>query len=435
MRALACAVQGYEWGVRGEASAVARLGAAGGSVPILDVSAPYAELWCGTHASGPSRLRDGEDEGQLLLEYLDADRGVRLGAQVVARFGAESADLPFLFKVLSVAKALSIQAHPDKALASKLHADRPDVYKDANHKPEMALALTRFEALCGFLPAAALATFLGTVPELRAVVGEAAASAFVAACAASGGEADQSAARAQLKAVFSTLMTADAALVKAQLDALVARASAAGPAALPEEKLALRLHAQYPGDVGVFCAFVLNHLELSPGQGIFLAANEPHAYLDGDCVECMATSDNVVRAGLTPKLRDTSVLCDMLTYDQGPPRVLTGEPLDAYIRRYSPPVDEFEVDLVAVPPGASCALATSPGAQIAIVTAGRAAVQTPAPGQAEEIRTGEVHLVHAHERVALVAGPEGATLYVAGVSRRRVFGAAAVEATGNPAVV
>ena len=55
-------------------------------------------------------------------------------------------------QVLSVAKALSIQAHPDKALAERLHAEQPQHYKDDNHKPEMALALTPFEALCSFVP-------------------------------------------------------------------------------------------------------------------------------------------------------------------------------------------------------------------------------------------------------------------------------------------
>lgn len=54
-------------------------------------------------------------------------------------------------QVLSVATALSIQAHPNKKLAEALNAQRPNVYKDANHKPEMAVALSRFEALSGFV--------------------------------------------------------------------------------------------------------------------------------------------------------------------------------------------------------------------------------------------------------------------------------------------
>merc|ERR1712228_6451 len=84
-----------------------------------------------------------------------------------------------------------------------------------------------------------------------------------------------------------------------------------------------RLQGQYPGDVGVLAVFMLNCFLLRPGEGIFLDANLPHAYLSGDCLECMACSDNVVRAGLTPKLRDTAVLCEMLNYEKmSKPKVL-----------------------------------------------------------------------------------------------------------------
>lgn len=81
-----------------------------------------------------------------------------------------------------------------------------------------------------------------------------------------------------------------------------------------KEKLVLKLEKQYPGDVGVISAFFFNYIKLSPGEALYLDANEPHAYISGDCVECMAASDNVVRAGLTPKHRDVQTLCSMLTY-------------------------------------------------------------------------------------------------------------------------
>ena len=76
-------------------------------------------------------------------------------------------------------------------------------------------------------------------------------------------------------------------------------------------------------------------------QALYLAANEPHAYISGECVECMATSDNVVRAGLTPKFKDVSTLCGMLTYIDGPPRFVTPAPLGPNVTRYETPVDEF----------------------------------------------------------------------------------------------
>ena len=78
----------------------------------------------------------------------------------------------------------------------------------------------------------------------------------------------------------------------------------------------MQLEKQYPADIGVISAFFLNYVKLNPGEALYLGANEPHAYLHGECIECMATSDNVVRAGLTPKHLDIQTLCSMLTYKQ-----------------------------------------------------------------------------------------------------------------------
>ena len=144
MLRLNCVAQQYDWGKRGGASAVAQLRSKGEGVPV-DADAPYAEYWFGTHPSGPSRVALPDGSEPPLQDWLLAHPAA-LGA---APYSATSA-LPYLFKVLSVAKALSVQAHPDKALAERLHAARPDLYKDDNHKPEMACALTPFEAMCGF---------------------------------------------------------------------------------------------------------------------------------------------------------------------------------------------------------------------------------------------------------------------------------------------
>lgn len=83
-----------------------------------------------------------------------------------------------------------------------------------------------------------------------------------------------------------------------------------------KELLVLRLEKQYPADIGVISAFFFNYVKLNPGEALYLGADEPHAYVSGECIECMATSDNVVRAGLTPKHRDVQTLCSMLTYKQ-----------------------------------------------------------------------------------------------------------------------
>ena len=313
---------------------------------------------------------DGAPAGSLLEHVQSHPESLGSGATAAG-------DIPFLLKVLSVNIALSIQAHPDLALAGELHAARPDLYKDANHKPEMAVALGTFEALCGFRPVSELRAHAAGVPELAAVLGDAAVNGL---CSADAGVA-------ATKAAFGALMTADDALVKAQLDRLVARLSA-GPDAFnvlsePLRALLLRLAEQYPGDAGIFCALVLNYLVLADGEAIFLPANTPHAYLAGDCVECMASSDNVVRAGLTPKYRDIGTLLRMLDYASSPPDQLVlrgskdaGSADGVVARTFKPPVNEFLLQVVSVAPGvADVAAEAVTGPSILIFTAGAADIK------------------------------------------------------------
>ena len=278
-----------------------------------------------------------------------------------------------------------VQAHPDKALAEKLHAERPDVYKDPNHKPEMAIALTPFEAMCGFRHVDEILGFISTVPELRAILvsGEAAIESLQT--AAQSGEAK--AVSTALQQVFRIYANADKQLVAAQVDALVARVTAAacsssvidvGTEADPSgkmlaESLAVRLANQFPSDIGVFAPFILNFMRLKPGDAIFLAANEPHAYVSGDCFEVMANSNNVVRMGCTPKLRDVPVLTEMLTFSSGLPTVLSGEPSNESVRIYKPTdpaVTEFQVERVEVASGVKCKLTLPSTPAIIIVLKG-----------------------------------------------------------------
>ena len=338
----------------------------------------------------PSRSPGPLADGTPLRDWLAAAPVERLGAVVAERWGG---DLPFLLKVLSVAKALSIQAHPDKQLAQQLFAERPDVYKDSNHKPEMALALSPFEALCGFLSPADLSSQLARVPELATAVGPAAAAAVAAAAAAPAGSEE---ARAALRGAFAALCASPPAEHTPLVTQLERRLAAAGAELAPREELALRLCGEYPGDVGVLASFFLNHITLQPGEAVALAANEPHAYLAGECVECMATSDNVVRAGLTPKLRDVPTLTAMLTYAQGAPAVMRGEEAGGgaagcAVRSYSPPFDEFAVDSLQLAAGATLTLPPLPGPAILLVTQGEgreAAGRRLAPGAAFFVQPG-----------------------------------------------
>jgi mannose-6-phosphate isomerase len=122
-------VMDYAWGIRGMDSRVGRYALECHAIDAIDPDCPYAELWVGTHEKGPATLY--QKDGMALKDAIGGE-------------------LPFLFKILSAGKALSIQAHPDKDGASRLHIQDPINYGDANHKPEMAIALTPFEAMCGF---------------------------------------------------------------------------------------------------------------------------------------------------------------------------------------------------------------------------------------------------------------------------------------------
>lgn len=302
----------------------------------------------GTHVSGPSTVKHSS---LTLKDHLNGQ------------------DLPFLFKVLSVRTALSIQAHPDKQLAAQLHATDPKNYRDPNHKPEMAIALGQFEALCGFRPVGEISGFLAEIPVLREILG-----------------CEQISGREDLKAAFSRLMTLQPEIIASAIAKMPPPPSKDFPLA----DLFWRLNAQYPNDVGIFCVFFLNYVQLCPGQAVFLAANEPHAYLSGSCVECMATSDNVVRAGLTPKHRDVQTLCEMLTYKTfaGGEELLTRpQSVAPGFSLYASPVPEFSVLKVD---SAAGSLPIQVGHSIFLCLAGSAKVSIPAEAQEFLVQKGSI---------------------------------------------
>lgn len=313
---LECPVQNYDWGIIGDQSLAAQIYNKNTGTP-LKPNTPYAELWIGTHPNGPAHVKLSNGQKEELRRVLGKD-------------------LPFLFKILSVRKALSIQAHPDAELAHRLHHEFPSIYKDPNHKPEIAIALTPFEALCGFRPVEEIVTLALKYPEFGCLVSTESLMGLEAA-QNHGTEVKKSA----LKAFFHDLMIAKPDLVKTKTGHLIARLEQ--PNEL--ESLFIRINSEFPNEVGCFCIFVLNYVQMLPGECVFLAANEPHAYLRGECVECMALSDNVVRAGLTPKFRDVDTLCTMLTYNTYKGAEVFTQPsrLSPFSVEYKAPVKEFSV--------------------------------------------------------------------------------------------
>uniref|UniRef100_A0A182VVM2 mannose-6-phosphate isomerase n=1 Tax=Anopheles minimus TaxID=112268 RepID=A0A182VVM2_9DIPT len=325
-------VKSYDWGKLGGQSFVAQLAQANDEQLELKTESPYAELWMGDHVNGPATVKS---DGKGLDEAIRADP--------IGMIGTADGRLPFLLKVLSIRKALSVQVHPDKVEAEKLHRQFPDIYKDPNHKPELAIALTDFQALCGFRPYAEIDGFLQEYPELRELLGESVLAKFQA--------KDVSA----VKFAYERLMHSAPDDVTRCIDGIAKRMVDLEAKSIELNHLFNRLYADFGSDVGVLSIYFLNYLQLKPGQAIYLAANVPHAYIDGDCVECMACSDNVVRAGLTPKFKDVDTLLRLVAYD-----CLAGESMlfqakllqpkeEPYTRTFVPPVADFAVAELRLP--------------------------------------------------------------------------------------
>ncbi|RKP15413.1 mannose-6-phosphate isomerase, partial [Piptocephalis cylindrospora] len=331
----------YAWGKGIDTSLVAYYAKATSALQEDD-DKPYAELWMGTHPSGPAvPLTDtGDLMGPGLTELLEQNPSL-LGKNV------KGPQLPFLLKVLSVSTALSIQAHPDRSLAPRLHTDDPSHYPDANHKPEMTIALTPFRALCGFRPLVEVVDAAKKYSELAQILGPEHLRSLEEASVSQDAEVT----RPALQAAFSRVMRADPAQVADLLEVLIERLAAQSESS-NLDRLLLLLAEQYPGDIGSFAAIFLNDIVLMPGDALFLAANEPHAYIAGDCIECMAASDNVVRAGLTPKFRDVDTLVSMLSYRTESPstHMLRSTPFRdvPHTKLYEAPAPECRVLITSV---------------------------------------------------------------------------------------
>ncbi|KAK7541565.1 mannose-6-phosphate isomerase-like protein [Phyllosticta citricarpa] len=423
---LQCGVNSYDWGKIGSSSAAAKFASA---TPPSDFSIqeekPYAELWMGTHPSLPSR----DVETQRSLLDLVQDNQALMSQEISERYGGK---LPFLFKVLSIRKALSIQAHPNKQLAEQLHAKDPKNYPDDNHKPEMTIAITPFDGLCGFRPLAEIAHFLSTVSSLRKLVGDEAASQFestIKGKETSDKEEEQKANKEALQKVFTSLMTSKPEEIEARTPELLEQAKSEGDAFAGEggpsntgaelSELVQRCNSQFPNDIGLFVLFFLNYVKLDVGEAMFLQADDIHAYLSGDIIECMASSDNVVRAGFTPKFKDVSTLTSMLTYNYAPIEEQKMEPKDypyatlnapAYSSAsssilYDPPIEEFSVVRTALnKTGAKATFDGIAGPSIVLCTEGKGTISVGP--KKEPVEPGYVYFVGATAECVLEAADD-----------------------------
>lgn len=319
---------------------------------------PLAEFWLGAHPLAPSALESAT------LDTVLADRPQLLGEASVAEFGNQ---LPFLMKVLSARHPLSLQAHPNRAQAEEGYAaeQRAGIplgaphrtYKDPWPKPEIMIALEEFHSLTGFRDPARTA-FL-----FRALNAGPDVDRLMAPLSARGGQAG-------LQEVFLEVLAlgeGDRHVVDAVLAASVTLR--AEPGELGElARTALELDDVFPRDPGILAALLMNRVILAPGEALYIPSGRMHAHLRGTGIEVMASSDNVLRGGLTAKHIAVDELVRVVDFSWGDPEVLTGTETSRGIFDYPTHCHEFDVWRIEV--DAPVALPEPVGARIALVTRG-----------------------------------------------------------------
>lgn len=351
-------VQHYAWG--GHSYIPALIG------DHNEANKPCAEYWMGAHPSAPSVMHiNGEPVS--LDQLFKADPAGNLSQAVADRFG----ELPYLFKVLDVNDMLSIQVHPTKEEAEKgfdrenaagipLNAPHRN-YKDRNHKPEVMVALSDFWLLHGFKSKAALEGTLESTAELRVL---------------------QTLYKKEgTRALYQFVMEMDQVDVNILLTSLVKRE-------LRNKQEGL-LTRQQPGwwvaklyegkelntdlDRGIFSIYFFNIVQVNPGEAIFQKAGIPHAYLEGQNIELMANSDNVLRGGLTPKHVDVPELMKHTSFEEVVPEVMKGIPAGQGEKIYPCPVPDFGISKIELSAGSEYE-ATAVTPEMVIVTEGGALV-------------------------------------------------------------
>jgi mannose-6-phosphate isomerase len=352
-------IKDYRWGSR---SALASIR---GEPPS---EGPEAELWMGAHPAGTSRVTTG-DGVRSLGELIAEQPGAALGADVAAEFDGR---LPFLLKILAAAEPLSLQAHPSLEQAKLGFAreeqfgiplDAPHrSYKDASHKPELLCAVTRFHALVGFRP-------IEKTRELLTSLGAPPLAPLLAALAL---KPERRALKTFLNLAITAPMSVRQAIADATLQGCRAGVKHSG---MYSRELAwgARIGELYPGDSGIAVALALNLVVLSPGQAVYLPAGNLHAYLEGTGVELMASSDNVLRGGLTSKHIDVTELLDVLDFSAAPASFAPTKTV-GHERFYSTPAREFALSRVELA-GETARLGPVLGPEIVVVTEGALTVR------------------------------------------------------------
>ena len=351
---------------------------------------PFAEYWMGAHPLAPSELLTMEGPVSLYSAISEMPEKI-LSASVQDRFGC----LPYLFKVMDVKDILSIQVHPSKEEAEK-GFDREEAegipinapyrnYKDRNHKPEMLVTLSEFWLLHGFKQKAEIEKILIDVPEFNIL------SPYYK--------------REGLKALYQFVMEMAQPEVNALLTNLIKRnIRQKNEGELTKEMPGWWVAKLFEGkdeigdiDRAIFSIYFFNIVNLHPGKGLFQGAGMPHAYMEGQCVELMANSDNVLRGGLTQKHIDVPELMKHTIFESIVPHLLKGTPGMTGEKLYPCPVSDFGIAKIDLSPGISYTN-TSTSLEILVVTEGGAVINNSLAlkkGESIAVFAGESYTIEA----------------------------------------
>lgn len=346
---------------------------------------PVAEFWLGAHPLSPSRVG-----GVALDAALEADPA-QLGERSGDEFGSL---LPFLMKVLSARHALSLQAHPSREQAVEGFAEEENrgiardaaerVYRDDWPKPEILVALDEFHTLYGFRsPRITWQLFnqLGVNDDVLKLL---------APLNARGGEA-------ALQEVFLDILAIEGnrlALVHDVLRAARAHEHDPGDAGCLA-RTALEIDATFPADPGIIAAMLMNHVILRPGEAVYVPAGCMHAHLRGTGIEVMASSDNVLRGGLTRKHIAVDELVRVVDFGWTDPEIITGTEVSAGAFDYPTGCPEFDLWRLELTPGVPVAVPRDGFARIALVTEGAASFR--AGGDTLQLDRGQALFLTAHD--------------------------------------
>ncbi|KAI1400952.1 mannose-6-phosphate isomerase [Hypoxylon fuscum] len=388
----------YPWGKKGKQSLAAQLCA---KTPGIDFHINddefYSEMWFGDYPDFPARKLS---TGEVLADVLQRNKEKLLGKKVVEKFDSQ---LPYLPKILSIAKALPLQLHPNKELAAKLHEQDPNSFTDPNHKPEIAVALSKFEVFAGFKPLDKVAPLFKLRPLQQFSPDNPDKWTD---------ESLRNVTRNLLKADLDTVNKVQTELSKLPKDQL-------GDAAYIQDLLP-RLQDQYgPEDAGSLVALLcMNFLVFGPGDAVWIPADGIHAYLAGDIVECMARSNNVLNTGFCPPgdRNNADTFADTLTFkahsreDVYLPSQKSDKSKKGKTVVYKPPMSEFDMLKTDLSAGESEELTASEGPGVLIVTSGEGVMH--ADGKDFQLKEGWIFYVAPSVSVKWES-PEGMQIHMA----------------------